>query len=73
MKKLLILACLSMLPIASFTSQQANAAVNNHGMKSSEVTDFSARKKMKRMRRGSMDKSKMGGEPAATAAGGSMK
>lgn len=76
LQKLLILTCVSMLSVATFTSQRASAANADH-VRSSNSTDFSSRKKMKRMKKGmmkggSMEKSKMGGEPPSGSAGGGM-
>ena len=76
MKKLLVLACVSMLSTAAFASAQATVH-QTHGVKSTDATDFSARKKMKRMKKGMMkggmmEKSKMGGEPPSGSSGGGM-
>ena len=47
MKRMIVLSCVVMLSGVSF----ASAADNSHGVKTSHATDFSARKKMKRMKK----------------------
>ena len=74
MKKLFVFACcVSMLSGAAVASAQASSPQVQHSIKSSDTTDISARKKMKRMKksmmRGTTEKSKMGGEPPSGSSG----
>lgn len=77
MKKLIAVTCAAMLCSMTFASARTVAPPEAPTMKASDATDFSARKKMKRMKKGMMrsnsDASKMGGEPPSGSMPGQKK